>query len=168
MHEACEKYEEWGTGFILLLNSLMLLWLLAGVWVLSFSSILLSGVFAALFASVIFSAFYLTCRHCYYYGKKCYLAIGLVVPYFFEKVEGPPAPWRGTLWMVHTIIVIAFPVVFMFRDHAMAHAIAYSIACLVPPVTAMFLVSRYSCPRCKHTACISNPDRGKVETTATT
>lgn len=159
MQEACEKYEEWGTGFVVLVTSLMILWLAAGVWILSLSSILTAAVFAALFTSVIFSAFYLTCRHCYYYGKKCYLAVGLVVPYFFKKVEGPVAPWRATLWMVHMIIAIAFPLVFIFRDHGVAEALSFTVVYLLPPIASIVIVNRYSCPRCKHTGCISNPDR---------
>ncbi len=166
MAEKCEKYEEWGNGFVGLLASLMILWLVLGVWFLSWSGTLLSVVFAALFVSVLFSAFYLTCRHCYYYGKKCYLAVGLVVPYFFERVEGPVAPWRAAVWFVHMLIVIAFAPVFLFRGQPLPHAVLYSALVLAPPIAAVALVSRYSCPRCKHTGCISNPDRMKKATAA--
>ncbi len=162
MEETCEKYEEWGNGFILLLISLMILWLILGVWFLSFSGTLYGVIFAALYISVAFSAFYLTCRHCYYYGKKCYLAVGLVVPYFFKKVEGPAAPWRATLWFVHMLVAIVFPLVFIFREHSIVQGILYSIVYLTAPITAIVLINRYSCPHCKHTGCISNPDRKKA------
>jgi hypothetical protein len=165
MEEACEKVEEWGNGFVLLVTSLMILWLTAGLWVLSLSSVLVSVIFAGLFTSVLFSAFYLTCRHCYYYGKRCYLAVGLLVPYVFKKVEGPVSPWRATLWFVHIIIAIAFPLVFIFRDHAIAQAFLYSLAVLAPPVVFFVLLNRYSCPRCKHTGCVSNPERKTASST---
>ena len=89
MEEGCVKYEEWPNGFVLMIVSLMVLWLVMGVWASSPAGVAYAGVFALLYLSVFYSAFYLTCRHCYYYGKKCYLAVGLVVPYFFMKVEGP-------------------------------------------------------------------------------
>lgn len=167
MQEACEKYEYWGNSFILLLVSLMILWLVLGVWLLSFSSILYSVIFAVLFISVALSAFYLTCRHCYYYGKKCYLAVGLVVPHFFKKVEGPVAPWRATLWFVHMLIAIAFPLVFIFQENSIPQAFLYSIVYLAAPIGAFVLVFRYSCPHCKHTSCVSNPDRNKSGATST-
>ena len=161
MEEACEKYEEWGNGFVLMIVSLMVLWLVLGVRAISPAGVAYAGIFALLYLSVIYSAFYLTCRHCYYYGKKCYLAVGLVVPYFFKKVEGPVAPWRATLWLVHLLLVIAFPLVFVFREHSILRGVFISIVYLAPPVAAMVLINRYSCPRCKHTECISNPDRKK-------
>jgi hypothetical protein len=162
MQEACEKYGEWGNGIVLLIVSLMVLWLVLGVWVTAPAGTFVAGLFAALCISVFYSAFYLTCRHCYYYGKKCYLAVGLVVPYFFKKVEGPVAPWRATVWLVHLLIAMAFPLVFIFREHTVARGVLYSIVYLAAPVTAMVVINRYSCPRCKHTECISNPDRKKT------
>ena len=162
MQEPCEKYEAWGNGFVLLVVSLMMLWLVLGVWFVSTASMAYAVVFAGLFVSIIFSALYLTCRHCYYYGKKCYLAVGLVVPYFFKKVEGPVAPWRATVWLVHMLIAIFFPLVFIFREHTIVQGVLYSIVYLGAPVTAMVVINRYSCPRCKQTDCISNPDRKKA------
>jgi hypothetical protein len=159
MKQACEKVEEWGKGFVLLVVSLMLLWLVLGVWVTAAAGAFVAVLYVVLYISVLYSAFYLTCRHCYYYGKKCYLAVGLVVPYFFEKVEGPVAPWRATVWLVHLLIAMAFPLLFIFREHTILHGVFYSMVYLVAPVTAMVVVNRYSCPSCKHTECISSPDR---------
>jgi hypothetical protein len=162
MQETCETYEEWGNGFVLMVVSLMLLWLVLGVWVTAPVGFVYAGAFAVLYMSVSYSAFYLTCRHCYYYGKKCYLALGLVVPYFFNKVEGPVVPWRATLWLVHLLVVIGFPLVFIFREHSIVRGLLVSFVYLAAPVTAMVVITRYSCPRCKHTECISNPDRKKA------
>jgi hypothetical protein len=162
MQEACEKYEAWGNGFVLLMVSLMILWLVLGIWFISYTSIPGALFFAGLFVSVVFSAFYLTCRHCYYYGKKCYLAVGLLVPYFFKKVEGPVAPWRATVWFVHMLIAIALPLLFIFGENSIFQGILYSVVYLAPPATAIVMVNRYSCPHCKQTACISNPDRNKA------
>ena len=161
MQDACEKYEEWGTGFVLLVTSLMILWLLVGVWVLSLSSILLAAIFAVLFASVLFSAFYLTCRHCYYYGKKCYLGVGLVVPFFFKKVEESASTSRATLWFAHLLVALAYPLLFIFWKNGLPESILYAAVYLAAPMTAIALVSRYSCPHCKQTSCLSNPDRKK-------
>jgi hypothetical protein len=161
MQNACEKYEEWGTGFVLLVVGLMTLWLILGVRLTYPAGVVWAGLFTLLFVSVFYSAFYLTCRHCYYYGKKCYLAVGLVVPYFFKKVEGPVAPWRATLWLVHLLLAIAFPLVFIFQDRSILWGVLVSIVYLAAPVTAMVVINRYSCPRCKHTECISNPDGKK-------
>jgi len=159
MQETCEKYEEWGNGFVFMVVTLMLLWLVLGVWVSSPAGTIYAASFAALYVSVVYSAFYLTCRHCYYYGKRCYLAVGLVVPYFFKKVEGPVVPWRATLWFVHLLVAIAFPLIFIFREHSIFRGLLVSIVYLAAPVAAMVVINRYSCPRCKHTECISNPDR---------
>lgn len=162
MQQSCEKYEEWGNGFVLMMASLMLLWLVLGVRVTAPAGTVYAGSFAALYLSVFYSAFYLTCRHCYYYGKKCYLAIGLVVPYSFKKVQGAVAPWRAILWLIHLLVAIAFPLVFVFREHSIILGLLVSIVYLSAPVTAMVVINRYSCPRCKHTECISNPDRKKA------
>jgi hypothetical protein len=162
MQQICEKYEEWGNGFVFMMASLMFLWVVLGVWVTAPAGTVYAGSFAALYLSVFCSAFYLTCRHCYYYGKKCYLAIGLVVPRFFKKVEGPVAPWRATLWLIHLLVAIAFPLVFVFREHSILRGLLFSIVYLAGPVTAMIVINRYSCPCCKHTACISNPDRNRA------
>ena len=161
MEEGCAKYEEWTNGFVLMAVSLMVLWFVMGVWASSPAGAAYAGIFALLYLSVVYSAFYLTCRHCYYYGKKCYLAIGLVVPSFFKKVEGPVAPWRATLWLVHLLVAVAFPLVFIFQEHSILRAVFVSVSYLAAPVTAMVVINRYSCPRCKHTECISNPDRKK-------
>jgi hypothetical protein len=164
MEQACEKYEEWGNGFVLLIVSLMLVWIVLGVGFMAAAGVGYAVLFAALCISVAFSAFYLTCRHCYYYGKKCYLAIGLVVPHFFAKVEGTVAPWRPTLWFVHLFVAIAFPLVFIFREASIVQGTLYSLVYLAAPLTAIFAINRYCCPRCKHTGCVSNPDRKKATT----
>ena len=45
MQQACEKVEEWGNAFILLVLSLMLLWLVLGVWVTAPAGRIVAGLY---------------------------------------------------------------------------------------------------------------------------
>lgn len=156
-----EKYEEWGYGFVFLICSLLLV-----TMVLGFHFSLVSGLIAAmgfllLSAANLYGAFYATCRHCCYYGKRCYMGLGLIVPTFLKKVEEPSSDLKMGLWMALFVVNILYPLIFIYRENPFRTFAVYSIAYLVPPVVAVVLVNRFSCPRCKNVYCLGNPDRTK-------
>ena len=165
MQPTCEKFEQWGNGFISLMLSLMVLWVVGGILLTRSSGALPPLIFAGLVLGTTFYAFHATCRYCYYYGKKCYLMIGLIVPYFYKKVDEPAPKSNMLLWVVTLLAAILYPIIVVFLEQNLVRSVLYSLTYLVAPVAALLLVSRYSCPHCKHTSCISNPDRKKQTAT---
>ena len=161
MRAEIEKYEEWGYGFIFLICSLLSVTLLFGFYFSYVSSLIAAMGFLLLSAANIYGAFYATCRHCCYYGKRCYLALGLIVPYFFRKEEEPSTDLKIGLWMALFAVNILYPLIFIYKRNPFLTFIVYSLAYLVPPVLAVVLVNRFSCPNCKNIYCPSNPDRAR-------
>lgn len=154
-----EKCEEWGYGFVFLLCSLLAVTLLLGFYFSYVSGVIAAAGFLLLSAANLYGAFYATCRHCCYYGKRCYLALGLIVPHFFKKVEKPSTDLKMGLWMVLFVANILYPLIFIYLENRLPAFVAYSLGYLVPPVLAVVLVNRFGCPRCKNIHCLGNPDR---------
>jgi hypothetical protein len=161
MRAESEKYEEWGYGFVLLICSLLLVTLCLGFYFSYVSGMIAAMGFLLLSAANTYGAFYATCRHCCYYGRRCYLALGLIVPYFFKKVEEPASDLKMGLWMAVFMVNILYPLIFVYRENPLVAFVVYSWAYLVPPVLAVVLVNRFSCPKCKNIYCLSNPDKVK-------
>jgi hypothetical protein len=156
-----EKREEWGYWFVFSICSLLLV-----TMVLGFHFSLVSGMIAAmgfllLSAANLYGAFCATCRHCCYYGKRCYMALGLIVPYLFKKVEEPATDLKMGLWMALFVVNILYPLIFIYKENPFFTSFVYSVTYLIPPVVGVVLVTRFSCPRCKNIYCLSNPDRTK-------
>lgn len=161
MRTESEKYEEWGYGFVFLICSLLLVTLSWGFYFSCVSGMIAGIGFLLLSMANLFVAFYATCRHCCYYGKRCYLALGLIVPYFFKKAEEPSTDLKMGLWMVLFVVNILYPLIFVYKENPFPTFVLYSLGYLVPPVLAVVLVNRLSCPKCKNIYCASNPDRVK-------
>ena len=161
MRADVEKLEEWRHEFVLLICSLLLVTVCLGFYFSYLSGVIAAMGFILLSAANISGAFYATCRHCCYYGKRCYLALGLVVPYFFKRVQEPSTDLKMGLWMVLFMVNILYPLIFVYRENSFPAFVVHSLAYLVPPVLAVVLVNRFSCPRCKNTYCMSNPDRAR-------
>ncbi|MBU0994934.1 MAG: hypothetical protein KJ737_20780 [Proteobacteria bacterium] len=159
MEKCREKYEAWGNGFVFLVVSLALLWVITGVLFLKSSGFLVTFIFTGLCSSTTYLSLYAICRHCYYYNKKCYLLLGFIVPYFFKKVESPPSSTRTNLWLASMLAAIIYPLIFIYRDHHLIPFLGYSVVYLFFPATVIYLVQKYSCPNCKYTSCHFNPDR---------
>lgn len=155
----CEKCEEWSIGFVILICSLLIVTLIWGLYISFASGSIAAIAFILLSIANLLSAFYSTCRHCYYYGKRCYLGFGLLVPFVFEKVNEPINKLKETVWMLIFIFNILYPLIFLFKQNPFPVFIIHSLLYLICPVLAMVLVSIYSCPRCKNTGCVMNPDR---------
>jgi len=161
MRTEIEKYEEWGNGFVLLICSLLLVTLSWGFYFCYVYGMIAAMGFLLLSITNVYGAFYATCRHCCYYGKRCYLALGLIVPYFFKKAEETSSDLKMGLWMVLFVVNILYPLVFIYIEKPFLSFIVYSLAYLFPPVLAVVLVNRFSCPKCKNIDCLSNPDRAR-------
>lgn len=161
MSTEIEKVEEWGYGFVLLICSLLLVTLILGFYFSYVSGVLAAMGFILLSAANIYAAFYATCRHCCYYGKRCYLALGLIVPYFFKREQEPGTDLKMGLWMGLFVVNMLYPLIFLYKENPFGTFAVHSLAYLVPPVTAAVLVIRFGCPRCKNVDCPSNPDRRK-------
>ena len=155
MHEQCEKYEEWSNGYIALMLSLVAAWLVTGLWVISTYSVLHTILYGIVFMATNFITPYAFCRRCYYYGKKCYLLGGLLVPRLFDKVEEPVPPLGMAMETIHIFIKMGYPLYFIFMHNNLIQFIIFLIA----PVTMGVLIYRHSCPHCKQTSCRLNPDR---------
>jgi hypothetical protein len=156
-----EKYDEWGYGFVLLVCSLLLVTLSWGFYFCHVSGMTPAIGFLLLCIANVYGAFYATCRHCCYYGKRCYLALGLIVPYFFKKAEEPSTDLKMGLWMVLFVVNILYPLIFVYRENPFLAFVMYSLAYLFPPVLLVVLVNRFSCPKCKNIHCLGNPDRAR-------
>jgi hypothetical protein len=156
-----EKYEEWGYGFVFLICSLLLVTFVFGFYFSYVSGMIAAVGFLLLSAANIYGAFYATCRHCCYYGRRCYLALGLIVPYFFKRVEEPSTDLKMGLWMALFLVNMIYPLIFVYKENPFPTCVVYSLGYLVPPVLAVVLVNRFSCPKCKNIYCLSNPDRAR-------
>ncbi len=158
---SCKKCEEWGIGFVFLIVSCCTLWVMIGLKFTFMSGVLPTVGFIGLFLISVYSAFWGTCRYCYYYGKRCYCTMGLFVPFFFKKVDTPGPKSYALIWDAIFVITIIYPLIFIFKQYSLGNFLFYSVLYLVSPVTAITLVSKYGCPYCKHTSCQFNPDRIK-------
>jgi len=159
MQVEAAKYEEWSYGFVFLVCSLLSVTLFLGFYLSYVSSMIAAMGFFLLSAANLYGAFYATCRHCCYYGKRCYMALGVIVPHFFKNVEERTTDLKMGLWMALFVVNILYPVVFVCRENPFLTSIVYSVAYLIPPVMGVVLVTRFSCPKCKNIYCVSNPDR---------
>ncbi len=126
-----EKVAEWGYGFVLLICSLLLVTLILGFYFSYVSGLLAAMGFILLSAANIYAAFYATCRHCCYYGKRCYLALCLIVPYFFERAQEPGTDLKAELSMGLFVVNIIYPLIFLYQENApgtfVVHSLAYRI-----------------------------------------
>ena len=156
----CEKCEEWPVGFVIIVCSLLSITILWGLHISYTYSLIAALGFMALSIANLFAAFYTTCRHCYYYGKRCYLALGLLVPFFFQKTTEPINIYKEGAWGIIFFLNILYPVVLLFKMNSFWGFIWQAIAYLTFPLIGLFLVHRYSCPKCRNVGCIMNPDRG--------
>lgn len=158
-NNGCEKYDEWPLSFVSLIVGLVSVFVILGSW-FTFESgglplvlFLLIGVFNFGFAC------YATCRHCYYYGKRCYLAVGLIIPYITKKAEEPSTALKMGAWSVVLMAHLVFPAIVIYFANSFPMFLGKALMVLAPGLMAVFLIHKYSCPRCKNTHCLGNPDR---------
>ncbi|MEW6440574.1 MAG: hypothetical protein AB1640_06500 [bacterium] len=89
------------------------------------------------------------------------MALGLVVPYFFKKVEEPSTDLKMGLWMAVFVVNMLYPLIFIYKENPLLTSVVFSIAYLIPLVAGVVLVVRFSCPRCKNIHCLGNPERAR-------
>ncbi|MBU1171210.1 MAG: hypothetical protein KKD44_16750 [Proteobacteria bacterium] len=155
----CEKYEEWPLSFVSLIVALVSGFVILGAYY-TFETGVLPLVLFLLIGLLNFAfACYATCRHCYYYGKRCYLAVGLVVPFITEKVEEPSTALKMRAWVIILIVHLVFPAIVIYFANSFPVFLGKALIVLAPGASALFLIHEYSCPRCKNTNCIGNSNR---------
>jgi hypothetical protein len=157
---SCEKCEEWGIGFRFLVILACTLWILIGSMLIFKSGVLTVAGFIGLFLMSIFALLLIACRHCYYYGKRCYATLGLIVPFFFKKSDEPPPkiPWDGVI----ILTTMLYPLIFIFKLYSFPISLLFSLSYLISPIALIILVFKFACPRCKHKLCPYYPDKKNI------
>lgn len=157
------KYEQWSISFVCLICSLIGGTFLWGGIISYQSGILVFLGFIAFILLNLYMAFYTVCRHCCYYGKRCYTALGLLVPFFFKRVFRPGSVFKEGLWLSLFVLNILYPLVFLFLQNQLSgRTVFHAAAYLISPAVVVLLVGRFACPKCRNKKCAVNPDRKSV------
>jgi hypothetical protein len=157
-----KKCEEWSKSFTFMICSLFSVTYIFGAFLIYPAGSLALLCFLAIIAANFILAFYTTCRHCYYYGKRCYLGFGVLAPLFYKKKDEPANKYKEGFWMFVFFLTIAYPLFFWFGGHPLTfNSIVIALLYILFPITGVILIGKLCCPKCKNVNCIVNPEKSK-------
>lgn len=133
----------------------LIVWICFGIFTLYVHNNLLPYIYGIFSVSVIIAHAYLYCTRCKYYGKNCYVSVGLLSRNLFKgRKIGPLDPDDSicaSLW----ILVAMFPIPFLLYYQDWFLIVIY----LAVVIGWFFQHGQTACPKCENTWCTLNPNR---------
>ena len=108
-----ELYGQYPLWMVLVYNLAMLLVYLAGAYIM-FKLHLITGILYIIYLIIIeFTIYREGCRHCFYYGKRCVSAKGLITLIFFKRGDPKKFCQRELKWkdFIPQILIVLIPVI---------------------------------------------------------